>query len=849
MGDVHWQLCISIAIFLFSLFNAWWNDTSRFLCAAPISVDSLEGPTTSWSVGETDSKIQLHEHARVRRPVHSGRWSEKFYLTAHGGTFAYVTTPIEMAAVIEELSFSLWVRSDRPGMQLAARVVLPRTVDPETGKYLTLKIYGDSYQNVGRWQQVFLNGVLQKVRRQARIAQSGHSEKVDFREAYIDQIMINIHGGSGKILAYLDDLTSHSLISQKSDSENSADNPIETTSLPPALPHTRNGTRNGPSLPQTIQYQGEPFAFLKKLGFNSILLSKPPTKHQCRNANEHQLWLLAPATNTSRVASNSPKAAGSQHSAADLIWYAPINNDQPTSINFSVSNGLHSRIATTGEPATLGQIATQVSANSAYPLPLQETFDSIPSPRSDLCYWEIREQVLRTLLAGKQQFIFTSRQPLNDPNPSALRRSNALKLILMEIEILRPFISGNVTAQVIDRRNSDMQSTLLKKNQSALIISKAPGLHSTFLSRPISDSYDITVPNISATTRVFLICPVYLRPAHRKRVAGGVQVEVHKPDQHGTILLTNHLPQIRRTANKIAEVKDEAHEVFTWLLKEEERLHRATCESLRRLQSTSQTAQVCLEHSKENPAPIGNANSRRSRQREPEQTLRDFQALRAAQWKLWQHVVTILGPPTRHPALVRFHSLPEGIIWADFSSQALLGANLITKTQGEHTAESSSWWSIVDPSEIGPQKGFDLHWHRNQRTMNLHLWNTQKNSGETRNHSLRIESPRIYLPPGQPYLVQADVIVSATEKENTNRVLVFDSGQGISMGQSFRPGKERQQCIIYRRSPPSGHFSICIAIQETADVWIQNITVRPLIEENVDPNKSDLHILANPGAS
>ena len=115
----------------------------------------------------------------MRRPVHSGRWSEKFYLTAHGGTFAYVTTPIEMAAVIEELSFSLWVRSDRPGMQLAARVVLPRTVDPETGKYLTLKIYGDSYQNAGRWQQVFLNGVLQKVRRQARIAQSGHSEKVD----------------------------------------------------------------------------------------------------------------------------------------------------------------------------------------------------------------------------------------------------------------------------------------------------------------------------------------------------------------------------------------------------------------------------------------------------------------------------------------------------------------------------------------------------------------------------------------------------------------------------------------------------------------------------------------------
>ena len=550
MGDTFGKRCLGLSILLLLFLNLWWTGGSSILQAAPMSVDSLEGPTTSWNLGETDSTIHVLKHSRVRRPVHSGRWAETFHLTSSGGSFAYVTTPIEMASVIEELSFSLWIRADRPGMQLAARVVLPRSIDSETGKALTLKIYGDSYQNVGRWQQLSLDQVLQKVRRQTRIAQSGHSGKVDFREAYVDRIMINLHGGNGKTIAHIDDLTIHGLISQKNSSPALADH-LPPIDLPFDSKPLQKNNRSGPALPRVIQYQGEPFAFLQKLGFNGIMLPSPPTEQQRLDALKHRLWLLAPVTDTMKLGPQRPQANLPEPIYDTLVWYAPTDEDPSAQQKFSDRNSATSQITITEEPFKIEKIRTQVSANSAYPLPLQETFDSVPSPRVDLCYWEIREQVFRTLAGGNQQFLFSSRQPLNESKPSALRRSKALRLILMELNVLAPFLSGRLDAQRVDCHDSDIQSTLLTKNHSALLISKAAGIYGTYLSRPIAESYDVTVPHIAATSRVFFIRPFDLRPAHRQRVAGGVQVKVQGVDQITAILFTNQLSQIRRTANQI----------------------------------------------------------------------------------------------------------------------------------------------------------------------------------------------------------------------------------------------------------------------------------------------------------
>ena len=298
-----------------------WTSFVHATEAAPLSIDSFEGPETAWEIGEADTTIQIRKHSRVRSPVHSGAWAEGFELFCSGGSFAYAQTAVKKATVIEELAFSLWLRADRPGLQLAARVVLPRSIDSETGEALTVKIYGDSYQAVGRWQQVFLDHIVNKVRRQSRVAQSGQSNRIDAREAYIDQILINLHGGQGTTTVWIDDLTTAGLVAHQPQSQFSNLPSSYRTKLGVTTSHTKHSVDlNGPAVARIIEYQGEPFAFLRGLGFNCLLLQQIPTPQQRLQAAKHDLWLLGPPMNATARAAEANTTYASQ---TPLLWYPP----------------------------------------------------------------------------------------------------------------------------------------------------------------------------------------------------------------------------------------------------------------------------------------------------------------------------------------------------------------------------------------------------------------------------------------------------------------------------------------------------------------------------------------------
>ena len=51
------------------------------------------------------------------------------------GSYVYFAHDVGRPRIIDELAPSVWIKSDRPGLQMAARVVLPRAVDPRSGWY------------------------------------------------------------------------------------------------------------------------------------------------------------------------------------------------------------------------------------------------------------------------------------------------------------------------------------------------------------------------------------------------------------------------------------------------------------------------------------------------------------------------------------------------------------------------------------------------------------------------------------------------------------------------------------------------------------------------------------------
>lgn len=295
-------------------------------CQASVR-EGFEGPETSWRDGGGDARYKIESHARVKEGVHSGNWCERLRIGGDNGTSVYISHEIGQARVIDELAPSLWLKSDRSGLQLLARVVLPRSIDSKTGKPRTLLIRGPGYTQAGTWQQLRLENVAQLVERQAQVLRSQVGPKVDTGEAYLDRLVLNVYGGPGVTNVWIDDLEVAGQIGPRSitaaaerprldaaepANANAANQPSaqrlpptwsgSSAAAEPASPGANVAVRlsgsilsvdGKPFFLRAIEYRGEPLALLQGLGFNAVKLTGPPTPQLLAEARRLDLWLIA----------------------------------------------------------------------------------------------------------------------------------------------------------------------------------------------------------------------------------------------------------------------------------------------------------------------------------------------------------------------------------------------------------------------------------------------------------------------------------------------------------------------------------------------------------------------------
>jgi len=269
--------------------------------------EGFEGPNTSWRDAGGDARYQIRDHRRVRGEAHTGDGCEKLTLVGLGGTRAYVAHDVGQPRVIDDLLPTVWVRSDRPGVQLAARVVLPRNTDPRTGRALTTLVAGSTYTQVGRWQQLRIDDISRLLARQVPALRSELGPQIEPGGAYLDRVLLNVYGGPGTTTVWIDDLDIGGYVEA---SHAPGATPLAKGSAPRAgwAPLGANGSPGPrvrligstlqvdgrPLFPRIIQHRGEPFSVLVELGFNAVWLAAPPTAEQLAEASSLGLWLVAP---------------------------------------------------------------------------------------------------------------------------------------------------------------------------------------------------------------------------------------------------------------------------------------------------------------------------------------------------------------------------------------------------------------------------------------------------------------------------------------------------------------------------------------------------------------------------
>ncbi len=123
-----------------------------------------------------------------------------------GGQF-FVSYALPKVPVTAGLSLSLYVRSNKQGVQLFAKVMLPSDIDPATKAPSYVLLPGTVFSRVDRWENLELSEMLPAIEQQARVLRATTRRPVRLDGAYLDRVVVNIMGGAGETEVFLDDLT------------------------------------------------------------------------------------------------------------------------------------------------------------------------------------------------------------------------------------------------------------------------------------------------------------------------------------------------------------------------------------------------------------------------------------------------------------------------------------------------------------------------------------------------------------------------------------------------------------------------------------------------------------------
>src|SRR5580700_10985220 len=117
--------------------------------------NSFESNHTSWIKGTADTAFDEAIHTMSDQVAHADQRSEYIQINAKQGTHVYYYYPTSKAPIAEDLTASVWVKSNRSGIQLLARLVLPKEADPTSREdRLVVLLRGDVYKTVGAWKQL-----------------------------------------------------------------------------------------------------------------------------------------------------------------------------------------------------------------------------------------------------------------------------------------------------------------------------------------------------------------------------------------------------------------------------------------------------------------------------------------------------------------------------------------------------------------------------------------------------------------------------------------------------------------------------------------------------------------------
>src|SRR5262245_11277991 len=264
----------------------------------------FEGREPLWTPGAADVTYKETVHQLTEETAHEGHRSESIEVQAQQGSYIYYTYPIGRAPISEDMLTGLWIKANRPGVQLLARLVLPHERDPRNAELpLTTLLRGDTYQTTGHWQHLELRQPVRLTTQQQQLLRAELRRDVTIADSYVDLVLLNVYGGPGLTRVWVDDLEVGPIVDLKK-TPGPAAQPARTPGREgPAIAPVRHAAEvkvQGEKLVvggrnfflRGIRHTGTPLKTLREAGFNTVWFDESTEPETVEQAVNLGFWLV-----------------------------------------------------------------------------------------------------------------------------------------------------------------------------------------------------------------------------------------------------------------------------------------------------------------------------------------------------------------------------------------------------------------------------------------------------------------------------------------------------------------------------------------------------------------------------
>ncbi len=252
----------------------------------PVVADQLvregfEGNDPLWVQGAADGTFREVAHRITEERPFRGLKCEFIQVSLTSGNYVHYSYDVGRAPINDELKASLWVRANRPGIQLLARAVLPHEPNPvRIEESMTVLLRGDIYGQAGRWQRLDLARPTKLLTEQQQLLQLQLKHDVNVVDAFIDRLVLNVAGGPGDNQVWVDNLEIGPVLEASTYktvglTKNTRPNPLGpgprgTSGALVELKRDAMLVKGKPFFFKAIRWSNTPLDVLKEAGFNTI---------------------------------------------------------------------------------------------------------------------------------------------------------------------------------------------------------------------------------------------------------------------------------------------------------------------------------------------------------------------------------------------------------------------------------------------------------------------------------------------------------------------------------------------------------------------------------------------------